>query len=389
MNLFTTRQTQRTQNLHKVAQSALIAAIALSALGLMLPIKASAAFADEKAYVLLAPIPGTYNEGSCAPGTMNSYNRSGATSGNGASTINCTTDFVTYLKGFFRLVISLSSIIAVLVITFEGFKLVVSVSEGARATAKSRIEQALIGLGLVLGSYLILNTINPQLTKISFVVDKVSDAGLTGSSAFLQDGLSQALVNEREQAAFAARSEASRAANEAFSAIVTPLQAELDARLSNGEEECRNAEAEVQQECYVNNGLRIEELQKQIQEARNSTDKQAAINIIQTLGDTQFNQLVKPIQKTDDRLADIAQMRNIAKLQITAVKNETQARVADLTAKGRTEDAAAVLVESNRVIADMNAKIEHRVRCPYSDFNVQTSSGGSVGGAAANITPCI
>ena len=348
------------------------------------PMSVFAAFAGEKDYVLLAPIPGTYNEGSCAAGTINTYNAGGAFSGKGAGTINCTTDFVTYLKGFFRLVISLSSIIAVLVITFEGFKLAISTSEGARETAKERIEQALIGLGLVLGSYLILNTINPQLTKINFYVDKISDAGLTGSSAFLQDGLSQALVNEREQAAFAARSEASRVANEAFSAAVTPLRTELAALKA----ECENEPAETEAECLLGNAGRIQELEDQIKVAEISTDKQAAINIIQTLGDTQFNQLVKPIEKTDDRLADIAQMRNLAKLQIATVKNETQARVADLIAKGRGEDAAAVLAESNKVIADMNAKIEHRVRCPYSDYNVQAVSGGSVGGAAPNITPC-
>ena len=347
------------------------------------PSSVLAAFADEKKYVLLAPIPGTYDEGSCAAGTMNTYNAGGIMGGNDSGTINCTTDFVTYLKGFFRLVISLSSIIAVLVITFEGFKLAVSTSEGARVKAKERIEQALIGLGLVLGSYLILNTINPELTKISFVVDKISDAGLTGSSAFLQDGLSQALINEREQAAFAARSEASRIANEQFSAVVTPLRTELAAL----EAECANAPAETQAECYLGNGARMQELEDQIKAAEISTDRQAAINIIQTLGDTQFNQLVKPIQKTDDRLADIAQMRNIAKLQIAAVKDEAQRRVADLIAKGRGEDAAAVLAESDRVIADMNEKINHRVRCPYSDFNVQPVSGGSVG-AAPNITPC-
>ena len=76
-------------------------------------------------------------------------------------------------------------------------------------------------------------------------------------------------------------------------------------------------------------------------------------------------------------------MRNLAKLQITAVKNETQKRVADLMAQGRSEDAALVLAQSNKTIADMNAKIEHRARCPYSD--VITSSGG-IGGAS--VTPC-
>ncbi|MEI6345642.1 MAG: pilin [bacterium] len=339
-------------------------------------------FGDAKNYILLAPIPGTYLEGDCARGTANTYTNAGASTGNNSKVTNCKTDFITYLKGAFRLVISLSSIIAVLVITFEGFKLAVSTSEGARATAKDRIQQALIGLGLVLGSYLILNTINPQLTKINFAVDKVAD--YAGSSAFLQNGLGQALVNEREQAAFAARSEASRIANESFSKIATPLLTELNQRLSTGEEECRNARAEIQQECYVNNGLRIEELQKQIEEARNSTGMQSAINEIQRLGDTQFNQLVGPLLNTGDRLADVAQMRNNAKLQITAVKDETQVRVAVLRAQGRTEDAALVLAESNKVIAAMNEKIEHRVRCPYSDVVV-----ASAGVGGASVRPCI
>lgn len=347
-----------------------IALILLGGVSTLAPTVALAAFGDAANYVLLAPIPGTYDETGCAQGTADTYTNAGTSAGNGSGTVNCTTDFITYLKGFFRLVISLSSIIAVIVITFEGFKLVISTSEGARGTAKERIQQALIGLGLVLGSYLILNTINPQLTKINFLVDKVAD--YSGTSAYLQDTLSQAVTDEREQAAFAARAEASRLANEAFSAIVTPLQQQID--------DLGDCETKVDPEpCHMEKAT----LEKKIQDAQTSTDKQAAINIIQTLGDTQFNNLVKPVPNTGDRLADIAQMRNLAKLQITAVKNETQTRVADLLAKGRTADAAAVQAESDKVIAAMNEKIAHRARCPYSD--VITSSAG-IGGAASS--PC-
>lgn len=369
MTLFSHRYANKIRTACGLILSALFLSGAVTVI--LVPQKTFANFGDAKTYVLLAPIPGTYDETSCSVDTMNTYNSNGPTTGNGAETTNCTTDFVTYLKGFFRLIISLSSIIAVLVITYEGFKLAVSTSEGARGEAKDRIQQALIGLGLVLGSYLILNTINPQLTKISFVVDKVAD--YTGTSAYLQDNLTQAVINERELAAFNARVAASRIANESFSAIATPLYARLaelgDCAASADDEEC---------------SIERLEIENKLQKAKDSTGLQAAINIIQTLGDTQFNNLVKPVPNTGDRLADIAQMRNYAKLQINVVKTEAQTRVAELMAKGRTEDAALVLAESNRVIADMNKKIEYRARCPYSD--VVTASGG-VGGAS--VTPCI
>lgn len=176
-----------------------IAIILTGGLSTLAPAIASAAFGDATTYVLLAPIPGTYDPTKCSRVERNTYTNNGATSGNGSIMEDCETDFITYIKGFFRLIISLSSIIAVLVITFEGFKLVISTSEGARDTAKERIQQALIGLGLVLGSYLILNTINPQLTKISFLVSKVPDDGV-GSSAYLQqleeDGVSSNIISK-------------------------------------------------------------------------------------------------------------------------------------------------------------------------------------------------
>lgn len=316
-----------------------------------IPSSALAAFADEKKYVLLAPIPGTYDETSCAGGTMNTYNAGGVTGGNNSSTINCTTDFVTYLKGFFRLVISLSSIIAVLVITFEGFKLAVSTSEGARQTAKERIEQALIGLGLVLGSYLILNTINPQLTKISFVVDKVAD--YAGTSAFLQDGLSQALTEE--QIAEAQRL-ADREANETFSNLATPILQEL-ATLGD----CVNADDES---CYI----RKTELEEALRAAEATTDVRAATNALGRQIRDHVTPLLRPpttATEINEARGQLAQMWRIANQRITALR-----------AEGKIAEANAVLVEAQKIQQDTSAAIDHRAAYPDGDNNEYGAGGG-------------
>ena len=78
----------------------------------------------------------------------------------------CKADFVSYLKGGFKLIIAGSAVLAVVMITIGGFQYMTAVSEGAKSEGKGRVENAIIGLCLALASYLFLNIINPQLTKL-------------------------------------------------------------------------------------------------------------------------------------------------------------------------------------------------------------------------------
>lgn len=346
MTLFSHRYANKIRTACGLILSALFLSGAVTVI--LVPQESFAAFGDAKTYVLLAPIPGTYDETSCAVGTMNTYNSNGPTTGNGAETTNCTTDFVTYLKGFFRLIISLSSIIAVLVITYEGFKLAVSTSEGARGEAKDRIQQALIGLGLVLGSYLILNTINPQLTKISFVVDKVAD--YTGTSAYLQDELSAALVTEQLR-------QENRAANEAFSAQATPILQQLEAL-----GDC--VEHPEPEECFSEQTR----LENQLQQIRNSTDVIAYVNGFRNkINEEVRRRLVPPV--TREEITE-------ARRQLVLAWSTVMDRSSMLRQQGRDEEAESVLTQATKILQETTAEIDRRAARPNGDNNEYEPAGG-------------
>lgn len=102
---------------------------------------------DPSLYVPLAPLP-IGPEGS----TILAYNMS------------------TYLGGAIKLLIALGAGLAVLMAIVGGVQRVASgISPAAKQGANERITNAFIGLGLILTSYLILNSINPDL--VNFKLD--------------------------------------------------------------------------------------------------------------------------------------------------------------------------------------------------------------------------
>ncbi len=70
------------------------------------------------------------------------------------------------LLTLFRWGLSISIVLAVLFIIKGGIQYTVTDSISGKATGKETIKSAIIGLILALSSYLILNTVNPQLLKL-------------------------------------------------------------------------------------------------------------------------------------------------------------------------------------------------------------------------------
>lgn len=87
-------------------------------------------------------------------------------------------NFGAFLNGMMKILISLGAVLAVLLIVIGGFQYITSASEGGKGSAKERIENALIGLAILLGSYLILNTINPDLVNTQLMVQQIAPSGL-------------------------------------------------------------------------------------------------------------------------------------------------------------------------------------------------------------------
>ena len=97
-------------------------------------------------YCLLAPIPGLSSS------TDNS--------------IDVKEDFGGYVTRMIRIIIGLMAVIAVIMVIFGGIQYMISESGGEKGAGKERIMNAIWGLVLALSSYMILNTINPDLVDI-------------------------------------------------------------------------------------------------------------------------------------------------------------------------------------------------------------------------------
>lgn len=114
-------------------------------------------------YTVLAPLPGT-TLSDCPPGST-----------------DCKTTLQKYLPGVFNLAIGLSAAFAVLMIVIGGFQYMSTDAIQGKSNGKQRIKNAIYGLVLVIGAWLILYTINPNLLELNLNIQKVATiAGPTG-----------------------------------------------------------------------------------------------------------------------------------------------------------------------------------------------------------------
>ncbi|HEY9584504.1 MAG TPA: hypothetical protein VJI33_02930 [Candidatus Paceibacterota bacterium] len=134
-------------------------------------------------YTELAPLPGTDTAQSeaCRNGTG-----------------PCVIDFRSsdtlgrYINGLYKLAVAGASVLAVLMIIVGGFNYVATDAMNAKEEGKSIIKKALGGLLLVLASWVILYTVNPQLTSLKIASDKLEyrdlsdlfDRGLAAQKAY-------------------------------------------------------------------------------------------------------------------------------------------------------------------------------------------------------------
>jgi hypothetical protein len=79
-------------------------------------------------------------------------------------------DLISYLRGLYRFSIAAAGVVAVVRIVYGGFLYVLSDSMGTKSEGKEVIQSALIGLILVLLSWLLLFTINPALVTFKLLI---------------------------------------------------------------------------------------------------------------------------------------------------------------------------------------------------------------------------
>ncbi|MEK7093393.1 MAG: hypothetical protein AAB927_02810 [Patescibacteria group bacterium] len=106
-----------------------------------------------------------------------------------------TTSLAGFLNGLFTAAISIGAILAVLRIAYAGYEYMTSDAWGNKARAREIIGDVVLGLMLLLGTYLILNQINPQLLNlnilqnVSSVPNNKPDAGLQASLQLQQQNI--------------------------------------------------------------------------------------------------------------------------------------------------------------------------------------------------------
>jgi hypothetical protein len=81
------------------------------------------------------------------------------------------TDFDLLINTLYGLSISVAALLAVIKIVIAGVKYMLTDIVTTKGAAKTDIQNALIGLSVVLGAVLILNVINPKLTEVVLVMD--------------------------------------------------------------------------------------------------------------------------------------------------------------------------------------------------------------------------
>lgn len=97
-------------------------------------------------------------------------------------------EFGSYLVNMMRFLIGASGVLAIIMLVIAGTKYVASgIAPDAKNDAKHQITNAFIGLGLVLTSYLVLNTINPDLVNFNLSLKTVgevqTESATTGTGA--------------------------------------------------------------------------------------------------------------------------------------------------------------------------------------------------------------
>ncbi|MDP1625372.1 MAG: pilin [bacterium] len=77
------------------------------------------------------------------------------------------TDPIKVISGVYGLAIGIGAVIAVIMIIWGGFEYMYQESIGSKSAAKERITNAFLGLGVILASFIILQTINKDLVNFN------------------------------------------------------------------------------------------------------------------------------------------------------------------------------------------------------------------------------
>ncbi|MFZ2072434.1 MAG: M15 family metallopeptidase [Minisyncoccia bacterium] len=111
---------------------------------------------------------------------------------NGKEVCSPSNAFANYLNALIKLCIGLAAVLAMIMIVMGGIEYMTSELVSSKQAGKQKILHAVLGLLLALGSYAILNTLNPELLNLSLsnipeatltLQDETETTGMTSSSS--------------------------------------------------------------------------------------------------------------------------------------------------------------------------------------------------------------
>lgn len=110
---------------------------------------------------------------------------------NGVTTVSSEgSGFSAYLQTIINIAIQFVGVVSVIMLIWGGLEYVLSsVSEAAKKDAKDRITNSILGLIIALSGYLILNTINPNLTSLTLPPVQNPSKGATTASNGIDDAI--------------------------------------------------------------------------------------------------------------------------------------------------------------------------------------------------------
>jgi hypothetical protein len=146
--------------------------------------------------------------------------------------------FKTYVQYAFNLLVALTAVTAVVMIVWGGLEYMTSLSAGGKSSGLNRVKNALVGLVLVLSSYLIIRTIDPRFVAIpTTLVPKLQlKDNLTKNTSgefFNQLATDANYYHTETQEAIAAR-EAAKAAIDADLTKLNDLEKQYDQAVLDG-----------------------------------------------------------------------------------------------------------------------------------------------------------
>jgi hypothetical protein len=100
----------------------------------------------------------------------------------GPGSIEEETTTLDFLPRFIKLIIGLATALAVVMVIYGGFQYILTAAPGGKSSARETIENAIWGLLLAIGAWLILYTVNPKLVELNLNIEPQEIRTTTGTS---------------------------------------------------------------------------------------------------------------------------------------------------------------------------------------------------------------